>query len=92
MKFVRRDVKEHLYRVSKEFKELTTKDIGYSLSGNIFIYKSLVQANKEFFKRALQAKDKNLKFNWTATGKMYLTKDESNNAIQVRNMADLQKI
>ena len=76
VKFARHDTKEMLYRGRKELRGLTTKDLGFSNENNIFVNKSLTEANKELFKATLKVKkDYRYDYTWTSNGKIYWQKD-----------------
>ena len=70
VKFVRREMRESLYRPRKRLKSITTADLGLSVDKKIFINESLTPKKKELFKDCLKFKnDKNYKFLWTNAGK-----------------------
>ena len=66
VKFVRREMRESLYRSRKRLKSITTADLGFSgfsVDKKIFINESLTPKNKELFKDCLKFKnDKTYKF------------------------------
>lgn len=93
VKFTRRAVKEKLYKARKKLTGLSTKDLGYNTEQNIYIAESLTQKNKVLFKEAYKVKkDKQFKFIWTSSSKIYLRRSESSPVHLVKNMNDLQKI
>lgn len=91
-KFVRRDVKEQFYRARKELKNLTTKDLGYDISNNIYINESLTESNKALFKECVKAKkEMGFTFIWTSNGKIFLRKDEHSPVIHIKSKDDIVK-
>ena len=71
--FVRRDVKESYYRARKNLKGITTKNLGYQSSNNIYINESLTDTNRKLFKDCLKLKKElGYKFIWTKNGRIYL--------------------
>lgn len=50
VEFVRREVRERLYRARKRLKSIATADFGFSVDKKIFINESLTPKNKELFK------------------------------------------
>ena len=86
VKFLRRDVKYKFYRASKELKNLTTKDLGYSATNKIYITESLTQENKGLFKECLQfKKNQGFKFIWTSGGRIFLRKVEDSSVCNSYN-------
>ena len=61
VKFVRRDVKERLYKSRKHLKDCTTHDLGFASKKHIYINESLTESNKELFNECVKTK-KDLKF------------------------------
>ena len=59
VKFVRREMRERLYRARKRLKSITTADFGFSVDKKIFINESLTPRNKELFKVCLRFKKDN---------------------------------
>ena len=57
VKFVRREMRERLYRSRKRLKSITTADLGFSVDKKIFINESLTPKNKELFKDCLKFKN-----------------------------------
>lgn len=57
VKFVGRDVKERVYRARKKLKEVSTKDLCYSVDKNIFISESITQRNKRAFQKGLSGEE-----------------------------------
>lgn len=92
-KFVRRDLKESLYRARKELKQFTTSDIGYFAENKIFINESLTEPNKALYRNCLKVKrEKDFNFIWTTNGKIYMRKDRDSRVIHIRNTCDLAKL
>ena len=93
VKFVRRVVKDQFYRVRKQLKNVTTKDLGYSAASNIYVNESLTERNNVLFNECLKVKkDQNYKYIWTLNGRIYMRKDESNPAIFIKNKDELYKL
>ena len=86
------DVKEQFYRARKELKNLTTKDLGYDISNNIYINESLTESNKALFKECVKAKkEMGFTFIWTSNGKIFLRKDEHSPVIHIKSKDDIVK-
>ena len=78
-RFVRRDIRDQIYKARSQLRNKTTKDIGYRDSYKIYISESLTQKNKELFKSCLQVKkSQKIKFIWTKYGKIKITKTRIN--------------
>lgn len=94
-RFVRRDIRDQIYKARSQLRNKTTKDIGYRDSYKIYISESLTQKNKELFKSCLQVKkSQKFKFIWTKYGRIYMRKDESpaSPVVQITSTKDLQKL
>ena len=94
-RFVRRDIRDQIYKARSQLCNKTTKDIGYRDSYKIYISESLTQKNKELFKSCLQVKkSQKIKFIWTKYGKIFMRKDESpaSPVVQIMSTKDLQKL
>ena len=90
VKFVRREVRERLYRARKRLKSITTADFGFSVEKKIFINESLTPKNKELFKDCLRfKKDNNFKFLWTNAGKIFLRRNADSPVILINSSADI---
>ena len=90
VKFVRREVRERLYRTRKRLKSITTADFGFSVEKKIFINESLTPKNKELFKDCLRfKKDNNFKFLWTNAGKIFLRRNADSPVILINSSADI---
>ena len=90
VKFVRRKVRERLYRARKRLKSITTADFGFSVEKKIFINESLTPKNKELFKDCLRfKKDKSYKFLWTNAGKIFLRRNADSPVILINSSVDI---
>ena len=90
VKFVRREVRERLYRARKRLKSITTADFGFSVEKKIFINESLTPKNKELFKDCLRfKKDKSYKFLWTNAGKIFLRRNTDSPVILINSSVDI---
>ena len=90
VKFVRREVRERLYRARKRLKSITTADFGFSVEKKIFINESLTPKNKELFKDCLRfKKDNNFEFLWTNAGKIFLRRNADSPVILINSSADI---
>ena len=90
VKFVRREMRESLYRSRKRLKSITTADLGFSVDKKIFINESLTPKNKELFKDCLKFKnDKSYKFLWTSAGKIFLRRNADSPVIPINSFADI---
>ena len=90
VKFVRREMRERLYRSRKRLKSITTADLGFSVDKKIFINESLTPKNKELFKDCLKFKnDKSYKFLWTNAGKIFLRRNADSPVIPINSFADI---
>lgn len=90
VKFVRREVRERLYRARKRLKSITTADFGFSVEKKIFINESLTPKNKELFKDCLRfKKDNSFKFLWTNAGKIFLRRNADSPVILINSSVDI---
>ena len=90
VKFVRREVRERLYRARKRLKSITTADFGFSVEKKIFINESLTPKNKELFKDCLRfKKDNSFKFLWTNAGKIFLRRNADSPVILTNSSVDI---
>ena len=90
VKFVRREMRERLYRSRKRLKSITTADLGFSVDKKIFINESLTPKNKELFKDCLKFKNnKSYKFLWTSAGKIFLRRNADSPVIPINSFADI---
>ena len=90
VKFVRREMRESLYRSRKRLKSITTADLGFSVDKQIFINESLTPKNKELFKDCVKFKnDKSYKFLWTNAGKIFLRRNADSPVIPINSFADI---
>ena len=93
VKFTRRDVKDNFYRASKQLKDLTTRDLGYSEKNKIYLAESLTERNRILFKDCLKVKkDIEFKFIWTLDEKIFMRKDKDSAVRHINKKEDLQKI
>ena len=73
IKFVKREIRENLYRARKNLKSISTVDLGYSVANKIYVNENLTEKNKEIFKLCLKCKrDLSYKFLWTNAGRIFL--------------------
>ena len=90
VKFVRREMRENLYRTRKRLKSITTADLGIPVDKMIFINESLTPKNKELFKDYLKFnKDNSYKFLWTDAGKIFLRRNADSPVIPINSSADI---
>ena len=90
VKFVRREMRENLYRARKRLKSITTADLGFPVDKKIFINESLTSKNKELFKDCLKfKKDNSYKFLWTNAGKIFLRRNADSPVIPINSSADI---
>ena len=90
VKFVRREVRERLYRARKRLKSITTADFGFSVEKKILINESLTPKNKELFKDCLRfKKGKSYKFLWTNAGKIFLRRNADSPVILINSSVDI---
>lgn len=93
VKFVRRITKDKFYKARRKLNDLSTKDLGYPIAQRIFIAESLTQKNKELFKEAYQVrKDKQFKYIWTSSGKIFFRRNDTSPVLPIMGMNDLVKI
>lgn len=93
-RFVRRDVRDAIYKSRKLLKNKTTSDIGYPRTNNkIYISENLTPTNKDLFNKSLALKKRaNFRFLWTRYGNTYMKKDEDSAVIQIATEKDLEKL
>jgi len=88
-KFVSRDTRDEVYRASGKLRDFSTKDLnnlGRLAVNPIFISESLTEMNKKLFKSALSCKkDLKYQFIWTLYGNIFLRKNTSSPAVQVKS-------
>ena len=90
VKFVRREMRECLYRARKRLKSITTADFGFSVDKKIFINESLTPRNKKLFKVCLRfKKDNSYKFLWTNAGKIFFRRNADSPVIPINSSADI---
>ncbi|EDO27224.1 predicted protein [Nematostella vectensis] len=96
-KFVRRDIKDEIYKARFSLKDKTTQELEdftcMDHRNHIYIAESLTQARKKLFKACLKAK-KDLKFAYAGTvnGKVYLKKDKKSRAVYINSPTDIAKL
>lgn len=91
-KFIRRDIRDQLYKARKNLRQITTRDIGIlrTAERKIYIAESLTQANKKLFNKCLEfKKQQHYKFMCTVYGKIFLRKDESSPSIGITHIRDI---
>jgi hypothetical protein len=82
-----------LYIARRLLKGFSTKDLGYVREDNIFITERLTSKNKELFKEVYKAKkEKYFKFIWTASGPIFLRRNETSPVLKVNSISDVQKV
>ena len=92
VKFVKREIRENLYRARKNLKSISTVDLGYSVANKIYVSESLTEKNKEIFKLCLKCKrDLSYKFLWTNGGRIFLRENLSSPVIPVSCTEDVPK-
>lgn len=92
VKFVKREIRENLYRARKNLKSISTVDLGYSVANKIYVNESLTEKNKEIFKLCLKCKrDFSYKFLWTNAGRIFLRKNLSSPVIPISCAEDVPK-
>ena len=95
VKFVRREVRDRLYRARNRLKNFSTKDLNLGrLSDNkIFISESLTQRNRELFNSALKLKkDLGYRFIWSFYGRIFIRRDADSPAVPISSDKDLENI
>lgn len=95
-KFVRRDLKDAIYRARFKLKDKTTRDLEGSTgadNNHIYLSESLTQTRKKLFKSCLKVK-KEFKFAITSTsnGRIYFKKNKDSHPVYVRSETDLAKL
>lgn len=86
--FVSRDTRDEVYRARGKLRDFSTKDLnlGRLAVNPIFISESLSEMNKKLFKSALSCKkDLKYQFIWTLHGNIFLRKNTSSPAVQVKS-------
>ncbi|XP_068707747.1 uncharacterized protein [Montipora foliosa] len=92
VKFVKREIRENLYRARKNLKSISTVDLGYSVANKIYVNESLTEKSKEIFKLCLKCKrDLSFKFLWTNAGRIFLRENLSSPVIPVSCTEDVPK-
>ena len=95
VKFARRNVRDKFYKVRKNLRGKSLRDIGITrfAGRKIFIVESLTQHNRKLFNECLQKKkDLNYRFIWTTHGKILLRKDEDSPVITITKRNDIDKL
>lgn len=96
VKFVRRDIRDELYKARNALKNHTTSN----LSGldrhhprHIYINESLTRNNRLLFKKSLEKKkDLKYKYIWTKYGRVLLRKDDNSPVVAIKSERDLIKL
>ena len=93
-KFVRRDVRDQVYKSRKNLKDKSTKDIDHNLpDSKIFVTESLTKRNRELFNKAMTIKRSlDYKFIWTSNGKISLRKDRDSQPKRITTVCDLENL
>ena len=88
-KFVRRNVRDQVYKSRKNLKDKSTKDIDHNLpDSKIFVTESPTKRNRAMaIKRSLD-----YKFIWTSNGKIFLRKDRDSQPKQITTVSDLDNL
>ena len=88
-KFVRRNVRDQVYKSRKNLKDKSTKDIDHNLpDSKIFVTESPTKRNRAMaIKRSLD-----YKFIWTSSGKIFLRKDRDSQPKQITTVSDLDNL
>ena len=95
VRFVRREVRDELYKSRTKLRNKTTQDIGIERhrAQKIFIAESLTRRNHQLLNLCLQKKrELNYKFLWTKYGKVLMRKDGSSPVISIATDKDLDKL
>ena len=96
VKFVRRDLRDEVFKQKKKLKDFTTRnipDLSRLPQSRIFIVESLTKASKNLYKNSQKVKkDLDYKFLWTRQGKIFLRKDEDSTPIRISCQQDLDNI
>jgi len=95
VKFIKRDLRDTLYKARKGLRMKSTHDIGILRHppSNIYISESLTPQNRQLFKKCLKAKkDLKLKFIWTRYGNIHLRKDGYSPVVNITNENDLHRL
>lgn len=93
VKFVRRDMRDQLYRARKRLRNMTSKDLGYRNNNRVYINESLTQSNKNLLSKCLKLKrDSKFKFLWTISGKIMLRQREDSRVFCIQSEKDLNKL
>ena len=95
VRFVRRDLRDALYKARTKLRFKTTHDLGITRHSpeKIFITESLTRRNKDLLSRCLQKKkDLNFKFLWTKYGRILMRKDGSSPVIAISTVKDIEKL
>jgi hypothetical protein len=95
VKFVRRDLRDELYKARKSLSGKSTRDIGILRhpQQNIYINESLTPQNRALYKQCLKAKrELHYKFIWTKYGKIHLRKNNSSPSVNISSPVDIKKL
>jgi hypothetical protein len=76
-KFVRRDIRDAIYKKKRNLSSKTSQDIGFHYNSKLYINESLTAGSRAILNKAKEFKRRNhYKFVWTRQGKVLLKKDE----------------
>ena len=76
VKFVRRDMRDKIYKMRRGLSSKTALHLGYHLESRLFINESLTQQSRALLRAAKAFKrDHHYKFVWTKYGKILLKKE-----------------
>ena len=94
VKFVRRDVRDKIYKSRRSLISKTSADLGYHEQSRIFINESLTYQARQLLKSVKAFKrEKNYRYVWTNNGKVLLKKDStpSSQAISFTTLKEFER-
>lgn len=92
VRFVRRNVRDNLYRSRNLLRNFTTADIGFSTHNKIFINESLTKNVKKLFYEARNYQHTNhFQFCWSRYGKIHLKKNNDSDTLSFTNLAEFYR-
>ncbi|XP_077864342.1 polycystin-1-like protein 2 [Saccoglossus kowalevskii] len=90
VKFVRRTIRNELYKSKKHLKNRSACNIEFASNNRIYINENLTPTNKQIFFEANQRRnEKRWKFIWTTNGKIYTRKEAGHPAIRIAKLGDI---
>ena len=95
VKFIRRRVRDDLYKPRCKLKNLTIEDIGLGRQGDnkIFIQESLTPSRRGLFHKSNEFKKKfKFRYIWSFYGNIFLRKDDASPAVKICSLKDLAKL